>query len=60
MLNSRNTNVPIQSTRSDRTQTSLQRKISRYQHDPIRFERGGYDEPAEYLKLGAIKAVRLG
>lgn len=44
-------------TRKKEKQTSYERKMSRYLNDPIRFESG---HAHENVKLGAIKAVRLG
>lgn len=38
-------------------QTSDQRKVARYEQDPIRYETG---RAAENVKIGSIKAVRVG
>lgn len=46
-----------QSARNNEKQTSIQRKISRRAHDPIRIETGA---APNYGELIAIKAVRLG
>lgn len=46
-----------QLARNNEKQTSIQRKISRRAHDPIRIEKG---TAPNYGELIAIKAVRLG
>ena len=46
-----------QYTRNTRNQSALDRKISRYEQDPIRLETGYADES---VKIRSIKAVRLG
>ncbi|MED3832979.1 hypothetical protein [Peribacillus frigoritolerans] len=44
-------------TRKSGKQTSLDRKIARYEQDPIRYETGYADES---IKIRSIKGVRLG
>ena len=46
-----------QYTRKAGKQTSLDRKIARYEQDPIRLETGYADES---IKIRNIKGVRLG
>ncbi|MEY8188613.1 hypothetical protein AB4X15_02920 [Peribacillus simplex] len=46
-----------QYTRKTEKQTSLDRKIERYEQDPIRYETGYADES---VKIRSIKGVRLG
>jgi len=46
-----------QYTRKTGKQTSLDRKIARYEQDPIRYETG---YAAENVKIHSIKGVRLG
>ncbi len=40
--------------------SELERKLSRYEQDPIRFYDGDDDEELFYKTVGTIKAVRVG
>jgi hypothetical protein len=46
-----------------RTNSQISKKLNRYNADPNRLYDGGtrpYEDSADYLKLGVIKAVRVG